>query len=69
MLRRSLLIYGDGAFDVVFMSHLLHHVDSPEAVIGECYRVLNTYGVLIVRYGAISGSFAMKFTPWRVADE
>ena len=28
------------SFDVVFMSHLLHHVDSPLSVLKECNRVL-----------------------------
>lgn len=47
------LTYADASFDVVFMSHLLHHVDSPRRVIRECYRVLAHGGVILVRYGAI----------------
>jgi len=47
------LTYHDESFDVVFMSHLLHHVDSPKRVIRECQRVLVPSGVIIVRYGAI----------------
>ena len=46
------LTYHDGSFDVVFMSHLLHHVDSPTQVLSECKRVLTASGVIIVRYGA-----------------
>lgn len=47
------LIYKDESFDVIFMSHLLHHVDSPARVIRGCYRVLVRGGVILVRYGAI----------------
>jgi len=47
------LTYQDEYFGVVFMSHLLHHVDSPLKVIRECWRVLNASGVIIIRYGAI----------------
>src|SRR5512136_730128 len=35
------LTYPDNAFDIVFMSHLLHHCDNPEKVIRECFRVLS----------------------------
>jgi ubiquinone/menaquinone biosynthesis C-methylase UbiE len=47
------LKYPDASFDIVFMSHLLHHVDSPAIVITECKRVLKNRGVILVRYGAI----------------
>ena len=47
------LNYVDESFDVVFMSHLLHHVDSPARVIRECHRVLSPGGAILVRYGAI----------------
>jgi ubiquinone/menaquinone biosynthesis C-methylase UbiE len=47
------LTYADGSFNVVFMSHLLHHVGRPATVIAECYRVLRASGVLLIRYGAI----------------
>ena len=47
------LTYRDASFDVVFMSHLLHHVDCPVKVLRECKRVLTASGVVIVRYGAI----------------
>jgi len=43
----------DQSFDAVFMSHLLHHVDSPRRVVEECRRVLRASGILLVRYGAI----------------
>ena len=47
------LSYGDASFDVVFMSHLLHHVDSPVKVISESKRVLKDSGAILVRYGPI----------------
>ena len=47
------LSFPDGAFDVVFMSHLLHHCEEPIRVIRECRRVLSPDGALINRYGAI----------------
>ncbi|MFC1819684.1 class I SAM-dependent methyltransferase, partial [Thermodesulfobacteriota bacterium] len=49
----SELTFPDGSFDAVFMSHLLHHVDSPLIVLTECYRVLATSGVVLIRYGAM----------------
>ncbi len=47
------LQYPDAHFDVVFVSHLLHHVDRPQTVVAECYRILRPSGTLLVRYGAI----------------
>ena len=47
------LTYPDGCFDMVFMSHLLHHVDSPSRVLSECHRVLKPSGAVLIRYGAI----------------
>lgn len=47
------LSYPDESYDVVFMSHLLHHVDDPSVVIGECYRVLRPGGMILNRYGAL----------------
>lgn len=47
------LPYAEGSFDVVWMSHLLHHLDDPGGVIGGCLRVLRPSGTLLVRYGAI----------------
>jgi ubiquinone/menaquinone biosynthesis C-methylase UbiE len=47
------LTYPDGSFNIVFMSHLLHHVDDPYRVLNECQRVLTPRGVVLIRYGAI----------------
>lgn len=42
-----------GTYCVVFNSHLLHHVQSPLAVLRECQRVLAPSGVVLIRYGAV----------------
>ncbi len=47
------LTYLDNSFDIVFMSHLLHHCDDPDKVIRGCRRVLSERGVILVRHGAI----------------
>jgi len=49
----SSLSYPDESFDVVFMSHLLHHVGKPLTVVSECYRILKPGGIVINRYGSI----------------
>jgi ubiquinone/menaquinone biosynthesis C-methylase UbiE len=46
------LTYSGDSFDAVFMSHLLHHIESPFQVLKECRRVLSSSGVILVRYGA-----------------
>lgn len=45
------LSYPNGSFDVVFMSHLLHHLDEPLDVVRECCRILRPRGVILNRYG------------------
>lgn len=47
------LPFEDGSFDVVWISHLLHHVDSPAEVVAQSFRVLRAPGSLLIRYGAI----------------
>lgn len=49
----SSLPYCECAFDVIFMFHLLHHVDKPLNVVKECYRVIKPNGKIINRYGPI----------------
>ena len=50
----SRLPFANGSYDFVFMSHLLHHVDRPLAVIEECHRVLKPAGNALIRYGAMN---------------
>lgn len=45
------LSFPTASFDVVFMSHLLHHLDEPLDVVRECYRILRPGGVILNRYG------------------
>jgi len=47
------LSYDNEQFDVVLMSHLLHHFEHPQQVIRECRRILAPGGILLNRYGAI----------------
>lgn len=67
------LSYPDESFDIVFMSHLLHHVDDSGRVLSDCRRVLTTPGVILIRYGAIEqirGDVEHTFFPEaRVIDE
>ena len=49
----GMLTFPGGSFDVVFMSHLLHHVDSPVEVLRECNKVLGSSGIVLIRYGAM----------------
>jgi ubiquinone/menaquinone biosynthesis C-methylase UbiE len=43
----------ESSFDVIFISHLLHHLDNPQALIQKCYQTLKPSGVIINRYGAL----------------
>ncbi len=47
------LTFADETFDAVFMSHLLHHLDSPLTALRGCKRVLKRSGAVLIRYGAI----------------
>lgn len=47
------LAFPDSSFNGIFMSHLLHHVESPQKVLTECYRILAPQGVILIRYGAM----------------
>jgi SAM-dependent methyltransferase len=60
------LTYADGTFDVVYISRVLHHVDSPERVLAECFRVLRAPGALLVRWGSweqTEGDVVHRFFP------
>ena len=48
------MTFPPNSFDVVFMSHLLHHIDSPLKAIRECLRILSPSGVVLIRYGAMN---------------
>ena len=67
------LDYRASSFDVVFMSHLLHHLDEPYALIERCFHILKPGGGLMNRYGAmecISGDPEHTFFPnARALDE
>lgn len=41
------LPFKDKTFDLVVAINMLHHVDDPEAVLGECFRVLKAGGRLL----------------------
>jgi len=59
----------DESYEVVFISHLLHHVDDPEAVIAEGYRILTKGGIIINRYAPmehIMGDPEHRFFPGAV---
>jgi ubiquinone/menaquinone biosynthesis C-methylase UbiE len=45
--------YREKSFDIVFMSHLLHHVDNPLKVVKDCQRIISNGGNVLIRYGAI----------------
>jgi ubiquinone/menaquinone biosynthesis C-methylase UbiE len=47
------LAFPDCSFAVVFISHLLHHVDCPLTVLKECHRVLDPSGIILIRYGTM----------------
>ena len=45
------LSFPNASFDVVFMSHLLHHLDEPPDVVRECSRILRSGGMILNRHG------------------
>ncbi len=47
------LQFGEAGFELVFMSHLLHHVDNPSGVVESCHRIIAEGGALLIRYGAM----------------
>lgn len=47
------LTYDNDSFDVVFISHLLHHIDDPVLVLNEAGRILASPGVIFLRYGSM----------------
>jgi SAM-dependent methyltransferase len=60
------LAFSGSAFDIVFMSHLLHHIDQPYDLVLRCCSFLSLGGILINRYGAmehIAGDPEHRFFP------
>ena len=47
------LTYPDQSFNYIFISHLLHHVNSPVRALSNCYKVLKNSGAVLIRYGAM----------------
>ena len=47
------MTYSDESFDIIFMSNVIHHCDTPLKALCECHRVLADKGVILIRYGAI----------------
>lgn len=47
------LNYADASFNIVFISHVLHHCADPRQVLSECRRVLSPGGVLLNRHSVI----------------
>lgn len=45
--------YGEASFEMVFISHLMHHVDDPSQVVKSCHRIIADGGTVLIRYGAI----------------
>jgi ubiquinone/menaquinone biosynthesis C-methylase UbiE len=68
--RAESLPFAPQSFNIIFMSHLLHHVDSPRRVLAQCFRSLSSGGVLLNRYGALAqirGDVEHTFFPETVA--
>jgi len=57
----------DRVYDLIIMSHLLHHVDDPRAVLRHSYRMLDTPGTVLIRYGPIE--HVRKSAIWRFFPE
>ena len=43
------------SFDIAFMSHLIHHLESPGQFLANCLRLLRKTGAIYIRYGARPG--------------
>jgi ubiquinone/menaquinone biosynthesis C-methylase UbiE len=66
------LPFGNGVFDVVLLSMVLHHCPDPVAALRDCSRVLAPDGVILVRAGSeesISSFEFLHFFPDALAIE
>lgn len=54
----------DGAFDLVFLSMVLHHFARPEEAARECRRVLRGGGVVCLRGGTTEGIGGYAYVPF-----
>lgn len=50
--------YDENQFNLIIMEDVLEHVQDPEAVINECYRVLKPGGSVIIKFPSFKGMFA-----------
>lgn len=57
------LPYGDGTFDAVFVHAVLQHVDQPERVLHELFRVMKPGGVIGVADADHDGAFRWPSDP------
>jgi ubiquinone/menaquinone biosynthesis C-methylase UbiE len=66
--RAEQLPFVDNSFDFINMSELIEHVQEPEAVLREAYRVLRPGGSIYVsvpnRFGAYDPHFHLWFLNW-----
>ncbi|KND49430.1 MAG: Methyltransferase type 11 [Parcubacteria bacterium C7867-003] len=62
------LSYGDSSFDFINMAEVIEHVDSPDKVMKESYRVLGAGGLVYVsvpnRFGLKDQHFDLYFINW-----
>jgi len=62
------LPFNDNSFDFVFASELTEHVEDPEKLLSECYRVLSSGGKIYLsfhnRYGAYDHHYHLWFINW-----
>lgn len=63
------LPFEDNYFDAVFLFDVIEHVDNPEKMIDECYRVLKKSGILYVEftpYYSITGHHLYDYAKWPI---
>jgi ubiquinone/menaquinone biosynthesis C-methylase UbiE len=51
--RAETMPFPDESFDILIMDDVLEHVADPEEVLGQCYRLLRSGGLLIARFPSI----------------